>query len=112
MPIVDHSPHDRLEFVPRRLHERLSGPKLAPRVKGPQQVFVPVAGGCSGLVEVVGGIAVGDSLRAWLGVDQLRQSLRVGGPPMPVAVSRRVRSATEIFLRGWATPAAGNADKR
>ena len=39
---------------------------------------------------------------AWLGADQLRQSLGVGGPPSAEAVSRRVRSATEVFFRGWA----------
>jgi TetR/AcrR family transcriptional repressor of mexJK operon len=37
----------------------------------------------------------------WLGVDQLKQSLGLSGPPSGDAVSRRVRSATKAMLRGW-----------
>jgi TetR/AcrR family transcriptional repressor of mexJK operon len=39
---------------------------------------------------------------AWLGVDQLKQSLGVSGPPSQSVIARRVRSATEAMLRGWA----------
>jgi TetR/AcrR family transcriptional repressor of mexJK operon len=39
---------------------------------------------------------------AWLGVDQLKQSLGVSGPPSRSVMARRVRSATEAMLRGWA----------
>jgi len=49
---------------------------------------------------------------AWLGVDQLRQNLGVGGPPAPETVSRRVRSATEALLRGWRAPAAPSTGRR
>jgi TetR/AcrR family transcriptional repressor of mexJK operon len=51
-------------------------------------------------------LAAEQLVAAWLGVDQLRQSLGIGGPPTPDAVSRRVKSATTVFFRGWATSAA------
>jgi TetR/AcrR family transcriptional regulator, mexJK operon transcriptional repressor len=46
-------------------------------------------------------LAAEQLVAAWLGVDQLKQSLGVSGPPTPAAISRRVRSATEAMLRGW-----------
>ena len=46
-------------------------------------------------------LAAEELVSAWLGVDQLKQSLGVSGPPSPEAISRRVRSATEAMLRGW-----------
>ncbi len=46
-------------------------------------------------------LAAEQLVAAWLGVDQLKQSLGVSGPPSPAAISRRVRSATETMLRGW-----------
>ncbi len=51
-------------------------------------------------------LAAEQLVAAWLGVDQLRQSLGVGGPPTLHAVSRRVKSSTEVFFRGWATRTA------
>jgi TetR/AcrR family transcriptional repressor of mexJK operon len=48
-------------------------------------------------------LAAEQLVAAWLGVDQLKQSLGVSGPPLPSAISRRVRSATEAMLRGWRT---------
>jgi TetR/AcrR family transcriptional repressor of mexJK operon len=51
-------------------------------------------------------VAAEQLVSAWLGVDQLKQSLGVGGPPTPETVSRRVRSATQAFLRGWSSPGA------
>ena len=51
-------------------------------------------------------LAAEQLVAAWLGVDQLRQSLGVGGPPTLDAVTRRVKSATEVFFRGWATGTA------
>jgi TetR/AcrR family transcriptional repressor of mexJK operon len=39
---------------------------------------------------------------AWLGVDQLKQSLGVSGPSSRSVITRRVRSATGTMLRGWA----------
>ena len=51
-------------------------------------------------------VAAEQLVAAWLGVDQLRQSLGVGGPPALDAVARRVKSATEVFFRGWATGTA------
>jgi len=47
-------------------------------------------------------LAAEQLVAAWLGVDQLKQSLGVSGPPSKDAISRRVRSATETMLRGWA----------
>jgi TetR/AcrR family transcriptional repressor of mexJK operon len=46
-------------------------------------------------------LAAEQLVAAWLGVDQLRESLGVSGPPSPEAVSSRVRSATQALLRGW-----------
>jgi TetR/AcrR family transcriptional repressor of mexJK operon len=46
---------------------------------------------------------------AWLGVDQLRESLGVSGPPSAETISLRVRFATQALLRGWkaeSTPTA------
>lgn len=51
-------------------------------------------------------LAAEQLVAAWLGVDQLRQSLGIGGPPTLEAVSRRVKSSTEVFFRGWATGTA------
>ncbi len=51
-------------------------------------------------------LAAEQLVAAWLGVDQLKQGLGVSGPPSKEAISRRVRSATETLLRGWA---AGDA---
>ncbi len=51
-------------------------------------------------------LAAEQLVAAWLGVDQLRQSLGIGGPPTVDAVSRRVQSATEVFFRGWAAGSA------
>jgi len=50
-------------------------------------------------------LAAEQLVAAWLGVDQLKQSLGVSGPPSKEAISRRVRSATETMLRGWAAGA-------
>jgi TetR/AcrR family transcriptional repressor of mexJK operon len=46
-------------------------------------------------------LAAEQLVAAWLGVDQLKQSLGISGPPSQSAISRRVRSATEALLRGW-----------
>jgi TetR/AcrR family transcriptional repressor of mexJK operon len=46
-------------------------------------------------------LAAEQLVAAWLGVDQLKQSLGLSGPPSGDAVSRRVRSATKAMLRGW-----------
>jgi TetR/AcrR family transcriptional repressor of mexJK operon len=46
-------------------------------------------------------LAAEQLVAAWLGVDQLRQSLGVSGPPSAEAISSRVRSATQALLRGW-----------
>lgn len=46
-------------------------------------------------------LAAEQLVSAWLGVDQLRESLGVSGPPSAETISRRVRSATQAFLRGW-----------
>ena len=51
-------------------------------------------------------IAAEQLVAAWLGVDQLKQSLGVSGPPSKEAISRRVQSATEALLRGWAAGGA------
>jgi TetR/AcrR family transcriptional repressor of mexJK operon len=46
-------------------------------------------------------LAAEQLVAAWLGVDQLKQSLGVSGPPPADVISRRVRSATEVMFRGW-----------
>jgi TetR/AcrR family transcriptional repressor of mexJK operon len=55
-------------------------------------------------------VAAEQLVSAWLGVDQLKQSLGIGGPPTPAAVSLRVRSATEALFRGWGALAAQRSD--
>jgi hypothetical protein len=42
-------------------------------------------------------VAAEQLVSSWLGVDQLKQSLAVGGPPTQEAVSRRVKTASEAF---------------
>lgn len=46
-------------------------------------------------------LAAEQLVAAWLGVDQLRESLGVSGPPSAETISRRVRFATQALLRGW-----------
>jgi TetR/AcrR family transcriptional regulator, mexJK operon transcriptional repressor len=46
-------------------------------------------------------LAAEELVSAWLGVDQLKQSLGLSGPPSPQAISSRVRSATAAMLKGW-----------
>jgi TetR/AcrR family transcriptional regulator, mexJK operon transcriptional repressor len=46
-------------------------------------------------------LAAEQLVAAWLGVDQLRESLGVSGPPPAETISRRVRFATQALLRGW-----------
>jgi TetR/AcrR family transcriptional repressor of mexJK operon len=46
-------------------------------------------------------LAAEELVSAWLGVDQLKQSLGVSGPPSSETISRRVRSATAAMLKGW-----------
>ena len=48
-------------------------------------------------------LAAEQLVSAWLGVDQMKQSLGVSGPPSPETISRRVRTATEALIKGWRT---------
>jgi TetR/AcrR family transcriptional repressor of mexJK operon len=63
--------------------------------------FLRVAQEKEGLDLADADLAAEQLVAAWLGVDQLKQSLGVSGPPSPGAISRRVRSATAAMLRGW-----------
>jgi len=46
-------------------------------------------------------LAAEQLVAAWLGVDQLKLSLGVSAEPSQAAVSRRVRTATRVMLKGW-----------
>ena len=80
---------------------------------GPAAVLRRVSGFLSAMREKEGlsfpdpDLAAEQLVAAWLGVDQLKQSLGVSGPPSKEAISRRVRSGTEAMLRGWATGGPG-----
>lgn len=54
-------------------------------------------------------LAAEQLVAAWLGVDQLRESLGVSGPPSAETISRRVRFATQALLRGWKAEGASTA---
>lgn len=74
---------------------------------GPAAVLGQVAGFLEAVRESEGlflpdpALAAEELVSAWLGVDQLKQSLGVSGPPSPDEIARRVRSATEAMLKGW-----------